>query len=454
MWRSTSSKSIGCMASYMRCFSSFDALPLTHSQMIEKYYTPSAKCEDFQMFFSKIEEKLESFEKYILRWRKGKWSFRVSNLITSSHDRQCQLEQVDILREKWKSLALERQQAKKQYTIIKDALNLKGPVVNLNVMEPDTQNMVEKHVASLRWEGRVDEARELRDAWRYLESDSTQAFKILLERMCCLYGLMKNNAFTSAFTNVIERSAETGKIVLNKANPYDETARLLVTNVPVMDIYYAFLGFQPHSIANENGGYGEAIGKYLAMNLMCKYESMSQKYQSNLGSGPADQKERILFSTPTEALFYSNLSGESHWPNSNTPRYLHFRKTNASETCAKTKESSGDGAYIATLILVASENPHERRVQLPELKEREGIARRLAFVLGVHPDNVRLRILFLPPTHLDTVSIERMTDVLDGKLWAPEFQCFEGYYAKELESSDVDFAEQRKKMPQEDWREL
>ena len=404
-------------------------------------------------------------EKYILRWRKGKWAFRVSNLITGAAEKELLLEQLDLLQEKWKSLAVHRKRTKGNLEIVAKALHLAESSSYRDVLSKESQISLEKHIASLRWEGRVDEAKLVRDAWRQIQSECEKEHGNLLERLCCLYGLIKNNAFCSAFTNIIERDESTGKIVLNKSNIYEETAKLLVSNIPFMDIFYAFLGYQPRSIANEGGGYGEAIGKYLAINLACKYENQAGVYQKfPEPPGRSMANESVLFDAPAETLFYSNLNGDNHWPNSNTPRYLHFRKVNDTSTNGDSVQQSTTGeaypkanasdTYIATLILIASENPHERRVQIPEKKERDGIARRLAFVVGVPPDNVGLRVLFLPPAYLDGLSAERFVEVLDGKVWAPEFQCFHGYYARELEGADIDFAEQRKKLPQEDWREL
>jgi len=320
---------------------------------------------------------------------------------------------------------------------------------------------------NLRWEGRVDDAREIRDAWKRMAENGAREDSHLLDRLCCFYGIIKNNSFCNAFTNYIERDPATNEIILNTEDVYGETASLLISNVPVMDVFYAFLGFQPRSNMNEAGGYGHAIGKYFVMNLHQKYlgDGTEKPKASHIRCAElmnnSNEKEKVLFDSTTECLFFSNLNGAEQWPNSNTPRYLHYRRLTKAET--ETEHANGfftypkpsaDDMYIATLILVASQNPHERRVQLPERKEKDGIARRLSYILGVPIDNVRLRVLFLPPEQLDHDSVERMIDVLGNQVYVDEFQYFHGQYGRELESSDVDYAEQRKKIPQEDWREV
>ena len=455
------------LAALSASFSSYDVLPLSHSEVIEKYYHQEAKCETFRDFSVKICPNLEILENHMLRWRKGKWSFRVSHLVTEPEDKQALLEQIDILREKWKTIAIERQHAKKDREFVKAQVS--GIDVH-DLSSEESQKALQDHVMTLRWEGKVDEAREIRDAWRRMIENGPKEDSFLLDRLCCLYGIIKNNAFCNAFTNTIERDPGSSQIVLNKKDLYGETARLLISNVPVMDVFYAFLGFQPRSNMNEGAGYGHAIGKYLVMNLFQKYEAERlpdapeslppNVRRASLGS-TTDEKEKVIFDSTAEGLFYSNLNGQEQWPNSNTPKYLHFRRINQRDPDSHEENkrfaypvANPKDIYIATLILIASQNPHERRVQLPERKEKDGIARRLSFVLGVPVDNVRLRVLFLPPEHLDGVSVDRLVEVLGRQVSVEEFRYFHGQYAKELDSGEVDYAEQRKKLPQEEWREL
>ena len=411
--------------------------------------------------------------------------------MSEQEEREPWLEQLDMLRESWAAHTARRERSLDDVKLLNQSLGL-FPAKGREEFSQMGREEIQEKLTELRWNGEVDMARQVKAAWTRLEaSGADDAF--LLDRLCCLYGLIRMNSFNEAFRNVIRREESSGEVIWDRSNPFRSAAEFLLTNLPEMDIYYAFLGYEPKS-GETGGGYARALARYLRLNLRSKYNTTLRKgvadgagNESGNGSEVTNTSESrpfTLFSvdidSPTDGILFQNAREVLYATPSPSTRYspsltrfLHIVQKDTEAGSASLPngspdfsvsstsplppppkylpEASRDLQFLATLVLIASPNPYERQVQIPQLREREGIARRVSHLMGCSPENVHLRVLFLPPRYLDKTSLDQIHEMIGGRIFAPEFQQFQGQYDRELEDTDVDYREQRRALPQEDW---
>jgi hypothetical protein len=396
-----------------RHIAQFGIVPLSHTELLQKYTSPNARCVNFAEFTSKVVPQLEALEEHISRWRLGKWMFRVPVLLPSHAEKEAAMTQLDTIKAKWLEYVQRREDVKQDVAVITQSLGMSG--ATRDVLATLTRTKIHDHITTLRWNGDVDTARKVRAAWERMEvAGASDAH--LLDRMCCVYGLLRNNCFENAFGNVIRKNPATGKIVLDRSDALRGAAETILTNVPSMDIYYSFLGYDP-------AGYSQALGRYIVTNLSAKYKEVEFRTNSTGVVFEAGNHQELLCATST--------------------KFVHVQAV---------EETQGKH-FNATLLLVASSNRYEREGQIPKRKELDAVERRLSFLLGVPPESVRSRVLFLPPAYLDKVSLSRLHEMMGGA-FAEEHQHFQGQYTKELTEEDQDYTHQRSTLPQEDWATL
>ena len=399
-----------------RYVATYGRLLLSHEDVLSKYQNEKVRCTTFAQFTSAVVPKLEDLEDHIGRWRLNKWLFRVPATLTSQAEKDDLMAQLSMLKEKWTEFVRRRESVRADVAVVTHSLGLSA--ATRDIFAVTSRDQIQGHITALRWNGSVDQARQVRAAWERLEKAGASD-GYLLERMCCVYGLMRNNCFNGAFANIIKRDGPSGKVTFDSSDALRIAGEVILTNVPSMDLYFAFLGYNPR-------GYNGALAQYMALNLHAKH---NKAYDRRVGRG--GQGNIVLFESTSEFLYQA----------ANTQRLLHV-------------VSGGEGAtLLATLVIVASPNRYEREGQIPKQKELDGISRRLGFVVGVIPDNVRVRVLFLPPNYVDEVSLSRLHETMGG-LYAEEFTNFTGQYHRELSKEDKDFEHQRNTLPQEEWSAL
>ncbi|KEG08562.1 hypothetical protein DQ04_06911030 [Trypanosoma grayi] len=282
---------------------------------------------------------------------------------------------------------------------------------------------LQEEVAKLRWMGEANKATQLRDAFMRLEVYGSRDH-MLLERLCCIYGLGLQGSFDDAFSNYIVEDPITKRVFVDEQNPFRELLAHIIKIYPQIDVIYDFLGF------NLVEGYRSSLRRYLE-----GLHSRSGQKAKSTGRLAFVKGESINVLFDVCDSRESLISGEC---GQGLPDFLYAKGTDI------------------TLIIIASENSWLRNRRIPHRRQMEGIARRGSFVMGIPFSEVRVRNLLLPPTYLDRDSIVRINEMIFGlsveeqKMLVPWL----AMYHKELDSKDVDFCSLMKSTNEEEWLTL
>eukprot|EP00656_Telonema_subtile_P028570 TRINITY_DN31087_c0_g1_i1.p1 TRINITY_DN31087_c0_g1~~TRINITY_DN31087_c0_g1_i1.p1 ORF type:complete len:158 (-),score=14.59 TRINITY_DN31087_c0_g1_i1:14-487(-) len=122
--------------------------------------------------------------------------------------------------------------------------NLVASLLTISPADLETKNRawLQEQVSRLRWEGKVNEAKDVREAWVRLEQYGSRDFR-LLERMCTIYGMSRLNVFNHAFSNYLVAEPHTGKMHLHKEGTFQPAIEAVITAYPLIDVCYEFLGY-------------------------------------------------------------------------------------------------------------------------------------------------------------------------------------------------------------------
>lgn len=395
----------------LRCHASYGARPLTHEGMMTKYHgRPTAKDELML---------LEQTEDYISRWRLNKWEFRVPPLL-SSHMKEKVMLQQDVLKSLILTISEERKSVERDIALL---ASLTG--ISPESVRGKTRAWLQEEASKLRWNGEVNKAREVRDAFLRLEIYGAKDHRIL-ERLCCIYSLGLQGTFEEAFGNIVTQDSLTGKFSVDESNPFGELLSLIVTRYPHIDIIHDFQGF------NVATGYRGSLRRFMAYCL-------GKKLKVDVPKG----NERVVLHSVEnrEILFDFGNSKERITVDDSVYGLPDFMYINHSDIF---------------LITIAAENHWLRNRQLPHSKQLEGIARRASFVVGAPFEKTRIRNILLPPNYVDKASLLRLTEnVLSlSEDIVKEAVPWISVYEKELDSQDVDYCELQKTVNEEEWLTL
>ncbi|RNF11335.1 hypothetical protein TraAM80_00971 [Trypanosoma rangeli] len=406
-------RSICCLSTLnkiqIRAHATYDVAPLSHKQIFSLYRNWGKTRNELDL--------LEEVEEKIFRWKLNKWQMRIPPLITA-HEKEVIRQQQELLKDLFFNWRKCRDAVDADLELISSITSLPKETIR-----EKNRLWLQEEAAKLRWVGEVNKATQLRDAFLRLEVCGSRDH-MLLERLCCIYGLGLQGSFENAFSNYIMEDPTTKKIYINESNAFSELMAHIVNTYPQIAIIYDFLGF------NLIEGYRSSLRQY----LQCMISRSSQETTTT---------GRLFFGTgkPAEILFDFGNSKESLVSGEHVQGFPDFVFVK--------------GADI-TLIIIASDNFWLRNRQLPHRKQMEGIARRASFVLGIPFSDVRVRNLLLPPNYLDKDSICRINEVVLGisdaeqRILAPWLEM----YQKKLDSKDVDFCYLMKSTNEEEWLTL
>ncbi|AAZ12014.1 hypothetical protein, conserved [Trypanosoma brucei brucei TREU927] len=392
-----------------RSHATYGAVPLTHSQVTSVYATDGGKVDELGL--------LELVEERIFSWKLNKWEMRIPPNLPN--------DQKELIRQEQENLKQILSGWRKCFGALNaDILQISSLTgVPKEVVREKNRTWLQEEVAKLRWMGEVNKAALLRDAFMRLEAFGSRDF-MFMERLCCIYGLARQGTFDEAFTNYITEDPVTNDIFVDERNPFKELVAHIVRNYSQIDIIYDFLGF------NYSEGYRSSLRRYMEY-LQCK-TAENVRASGRLVTG--DKGEHNI-------LFDYCVSRESLVSGDSCQGIIDFLYINGNDV---------------TLIIIASDNPWLRNRQLPHRRQMEGIARRVCFVLGIPPSEVRIRNLLLPPTYLDKGSIVRLNDIVfrlsneQSNLLIPWLT----NYNKELDPKDVDYTALAKTTNEEEWLTL
>ncbi|ORC90735.1 uncharacterized protein TM35_000071590 [Trypanosoma theileri] len=382
---------------------------LSHKELFSLYHSGNKSSNELEL--------LEQVEERISKWKLNKWEMRVPPLLPA-HEKEVMRRQQELLKSSFF-----------HWGKCRDALNADIEIVSslTGISKEDVRgknrSWMQEEAAKLRWMGEVNKATRLRDAFMRLEIYGSRDH-MLLERLCCIYGLALQGTFESAFSNYIMEDPLTKKIFVDESNPFRDLISHIIKTYPQIDIIYDFLGF------NITEGYRSSLRRYLESLLLKTDQETKSKGRLAFGNG---KKLEFLFD------------------------FCDSRKSLVSGECV---QGMPDFLYVngtdITLIIIASENTWLRNRQLPHRKQMEGIARRASFVTGIPFSEVRIRNLLLPPAYLDKNSILRINEVLFGLSKEEEQKLVPWLmvYDKELDSKDVDFCALVKSTNEEEWLTL
>lgn len=404
---------IGRLPSFFlsRSHTSYDTKLLSHEELIEKYSKDYRKDVD-------VLQLLENTEAEIFNWKRNKWEFRVPPLLSSLE----------------KEKALQQQELLKNFCLVqgnlansvKQDLSTVSSITGIPVdaVRGKNRTWLQEQTAKLRWQGDVNKAKALRDAFLRLEVCGSRDHR-LLERLCCIYGMGIMGAYDDAFSRVIKEDPVTKKLVVQNSNPFIGLLAYIVTVHPHIGIIYDLLGF------NVTCGYRSSL-RDLIVSVLHKKHNISDS-PPNAGRVAFMQKSELFFDFADSCNTIS--TDDSVY---GLPDFLFIR----------------DNDFF--LITIASSNYWLRSRQVPHKKQLEGIARRGSFVLGVPFEKVRIRNFLLPPNYVDKASLVRLSgDVLGlSASQQEEFLPWLSLYTKETDADDVDFAETVKRLDLEEWQTL
>ena len=396
--------------------------------------------------FDAIINNLEKVEQRLVHWKLNKWDFRVPVLLTGE-ERYRTMSQLKHIKTEMRLRLVEQERALNDLRGVSEVLNT--PITELRYK---SRAWIQEKVSELRWQGDIESAKRVREAWVRLEDNGGREAK-LLQRLCCIYGLARIGTFESAFTNFIvpaddlqlqkgdaakvesyftghlsgapETAENDFAVAMDRGNPFTELMRLLTKHMPTLDILYDFYGY------NVTDGYRSSLGRALKMTL--EHNAQGEDYGTNT-QGPRDygRPDRVMFQRHSadgklEFLF-------DHRQDYSGPDFVY-----------------GNGGRIV-LISIANPNKWLRETQLPHTRQMEGIARRCCFVFGIPFEQAQVQNLLLPPSVMDKKSLLRLESIV-GPLH-PALQSWSKYYDLELSQDDADYAEQAKKYPEEEWVRL
>lgn len=393
----------------IRLHSSYGFSVLDHAGLVARFQDQPRKSDDSLLSL------LEKTEYTIANWKLNKWEFRLPPLLVPSEKEKWTL-QLNIL----KSFFIERGKLLKDIKRDIDLVSSLGEVPPSEVRNK-SRTWVQEKVSKLRWNGEVDKAKGLRDAFSRLEVYGAREHQVL-ERLCAIYGLGLVNTFDDAFGNFIVEDEITRTRSVIKENFFLELLSMIVTEHPYIGLLYDFLGF------NSRLGYRSSLGSLLKKAVEHKHKIFPGEEGRMLVNDA--QRKIILFDvSESKALIASDDSIYG------LPDFLYICGSNF------------------FLITIASENFWLRNRQLPHKKQMEGIGRRGSFVLGIPLSNVRIRNVLLPPNYLDKPSLSRLlSDVVNLSL-TESVSIFPwlNLYDKELDKCDLDFCEMIKHNAHEEW---
>ncbi|KAG8339566.1 hypothetical protein TRVL_09605 [Trypanosoma vivax] len=389
-----------------RNYATYDSFPITHAKLCDRFKNKQ-ECKNGLELLEQVEERISN-------WRLNKWEMRIPHLLPSHIKEKIRRQQ-----EHLKYILLEWGKCREA---LNADINLVSSITGIKKDDVAEKNRawLQEEVGKLRWMGEVNKATSLRDAFMRLEAYGSRDH-MLLERLCCIYGLACQGTFEDAFSNYILEDPLSKKIYVDEQNPFQDLVAYIINTYPQIDIIYAFLGFDTLD------GYRSSLRKYLQY-LHCR---------SWEGAGSS------------ERLFLSK-SGKVE---------LLFDYCNSKDSIISSDDCNGmpDFLYLSgtdiVLITIASDNPWMRNRQLPHRKQMEGIARRACFVFGIPHSKIRIRNLLLPPAYLDRNSIVRLNETVfclsteeQNSLvpWLPMYQ-------KNLDPKDIDFSSLMKSTNEEEW---
>lgn len=359
--------------------------------------------------------RLVALESQVGSWNLNKWEIRTPPTLEG------------VERENFKAqLHLLRKQMIDQADIMAASngdRNLVASILNMRPEDLDTKTRawLQEQVARLRWEGKVNEAKDLREAWVRLEQYGSRDFR-LLERMCTVYGMSRLNVFNNAFSNYLVTD-HTGRVRLQREGTFQPAVEAIVSAYPLIDVCYEFLGFT-------GGAYHRGLRKYMIQLMKSKHNgNVSMGVGTRVLCTAAEGKEILFEMTPVPGETAQHGTGD----------FLYM-----------------NGASI-TLVSIANPSRHERQLQLPGRRQLEGIARRASLTLGVPANDVRIRLLYLPPNFMDSASLHRLhravghTAPIDQLVEEGSVPAWAALYEKELDAAELDYMEVAKKYPEDEW---
>lgn len=392
-----------------RLHSSFGTSVLDHADLVARVKHHPRKGGD------SVLSLLERTESAVSNWKLNKWEFRVPPLL-SAYEKERWTLQLNLL----KSFFIERGKVLADIKRDIDIISSVGDIPSDEVLSKNSTWVFEK-VSQLRWNGDVDKAKVLRDAFSRLGVYGARDHRIL-ERLCAVYGLGVMNSFEDAFDNVIIEDQRTGMRTMMKDNFFRELLAVLVTEYPYISVLYDFLGF------NANTGYRSSLGMFLKKGA--EYKHKLRQHENGRMLLNDVQKRVILFDViESKSLIASDDSIYG------LPDFLYI---------------CGSKFF---LITVASDNYWLRNRQLPHRKQMEGVGRRGSFVLGIPFSDVRIKNVLLPPNFVDKASLTRLLENVLELSASESLSIFPwlNLYDKELDESDIDFCEMMKCNAHEEW---
>nr|CCC91146.1 unnamed protein product [Trypanosoma congolense IL3000] len=392
----------------VRFHAAYGAAPLSHSE-ISSFYKKGENVVDELHLLEMVEERIFS-------WKLNKWEMRIPPHLSNN--------QKELMRREQEHLRCTILEWKKCVDSFRADAALIAQLTNISqgAVREKNRLWLQEEVARLRWMGEINKATALRDAFMRLETIGSRDF-MLLERMCCVYGLARQGTFGDAFSNYIVEDPITKNVFVDQENPFNDFVAYVVRRHMQIDMVYDFLGF------NFTEGYRHSLWRYLAYLQSKVNENIMVKGRLIHG------KERC------DVLFDCCNSGGSMASGESGQGMIDFLYVNGNDI---------------TIIVIASDNPWLRNRQLPHRRQMEGIARRACFVLGIPPSEVRVRNLLLPPTYLDRDSVIRINEVV-FRLSDEEVNRLVPWlsvYRKELDARDVDFSALMKATNDEEWLTL
>ncbi|RNF03801.1 uncharacterized protein Tco025E_08093 [Trypanosoma conorhini] len=395
----------------VRAHATYDAAPLSHRQLFSLYKNWGKRGNELDL--------LEEVEERISKWKLNKWEMRIPPLL-SAREKEVMRQQQELL----KSIFFNWRKCKDALNVDLELISSITGLPKVAVREKN-RAWLQEEASKLRWVGEVNKAAQLRDAFLRLEVYGSRDH-MLLQRLCCIYGLGLQGSFENAFSNYIVEDPTNKKIYIDESNAFRDLIGHIINTYPQIDIIYDFLGF------NLVEGYRSSLRRYLQCMI-----SRSAHETTTTATG------RLFFGIgkPEEILF----------------DFANSKESLVSGDCV---QGFPDFVFVMgadiTLILIASDNFWLRNRQLPHRKQMEGIARRASFVLGIPFSDVRVRNLLLPPSYLDKNSICRINEVVLG-LTSEEQRNLAPWldmYQKELDPKDVDFSALMKSTNEEEWLTL
>eukprot|EP00658_Telonema_sp_P-2_P027177 TRINITY_DN21042_c0_g1_i2.p1 TRINITY_DN21042_c0_g1~~TRINITY_DN21042_c0_g1_i2.p1 ORF type:complete len:239 (+),score=56.89 TRINITY_DN21042_c0_g1_i2:202-918(+) len=231
------------------------------------------------------------------------------------------------------------------------------------------------------------------------------------------------NVFNHAFSNYLVAEPHTGKMHLHKEGTFQPAIEAVITAYPLIDVCYEFLGYT-------GGVYHRALRKYMIQLIKSKHNGVVSQAPGSRVLCTAAGGKVVLFEM-------NSVPGES------------------------AQHGTGDFLYMngtdITLVSIANPSRHERALQLPGRRQLEGIARRASLTLGVSASDVRIRMLYLPPSFLDGASLHRLhrvlghTDSTEDLVQHQMVPAWALLYDKELDAAELDYMEVAKKYAEDEW---